>query len=209
MEKSRIFPCQSIHQLDSSLSLRSHEKFIFLTILLWNKFAYNRPWPTEVACNWNEILRNWLRSTSPRFFLLASSHRVLLTKNKQSNGSFSATVHLHQIISFACALLFTRPRGIAMRCKGERISYYFNFFKLFFFAGFFQLFIDWIYLFFVYLIILLRAYFAYQRNRSFLSILLHFDLNKLPIEWNEARCLLLQFLACLFFLVFFSIPRYL
>lgn len=41
--------------------------------------------------------------------------------------------------------------------------------------------------------ILLRAYFAYQANRSFLSILLHFDLNKLPIEQSlsAALCCLL------------------
>lgn len=53
--------------------------------------------------------------------------------------------------------------------------------------------------------ILLRAYFAYQANRSFLSILLHFDLNKLPIE----RCLsavLCCHLCCAFSSLLFAAP---
>lgn len=209
-----IFPCQS----SDSVSIRHYfispsEKFILPNAAyrkaLRNKFAYNRPWPTEVAGNWNEILRNWLCSTSSGLFQFFPSRRRRrrIIDKKQTVEWFSSHRSLLTSDYFVCMCTFRR-RGISMRdvkeSRRDTISYYFNFFKLSVFLlfarclPFFSCLSNWIYLFSlrlkrkVYLIKLLRAYFAYQANRSFL---LHFDLNKLPIAWNgEARCLLLRFL---------------
>lgn len=108
VQARKRFP-MSIEQPCSSLSFCLNEKFIpqidKRLALPQNKFAYNRPWPTEVACNrrrgGERDFKKLIARTSPRLcFASLLIVVVLLTKT----NSFPATVHLHQIISFACAL---------------------------------------------------------------------------------------------------------
>lgn len=187
-------------------SLRSSRNWMKISSQL-NKFTYNRPWPTEVACNWNEILRSdiFLFCSSHRPSLSSSSHYWQKTNSRmvvfQPLFIYIRLFRLH--VHFFCAARHLK------RCKGEQKGHnfllYFNFFKLLsFFLPFLVVYRLNLFIFFrkksFFKKILLRAYFAYQANRSFLSILLQFDLNKLPIEWSRA----------LLFVAFslFSIPRH-
>lgn len=138
-----------------------------------NKSAYNRPWPTKVACNWNEILRNWLRAHPREYFFsshrpssLSSSYYWQKTNSRmvvfQPLFIYIRLFRLH--VHFFCAARHLRD---AKESKRDTISYYISTSLNCFFFSLFQLFIDWIYLRKYYCALTLHI--KQANNRSFLS----------------------------------------